>query len=159
PVIQRLGKQLHPNQPYDDPRVTVHIDDGRNFLRSTERQYDLVIYALVDSLVLHSSYSNLRLESYLFTEQAFRDVKRCLKPGGRFVVYNFFRQGWLVHRLEKTLGQVFDTPPLVLALPYRPLIESETIPASEFTMFVVGDIEPLRTAFATYDSYWLRSQV
>ena len=35
----------------------------------------MIAYALVDSLVLHSGYSSLRLESFLFTEQAFRDVK------------------------------------------------------------------------------------
>src|SRR5262249_25469915 len=61
PVIQRLGKNDHPDKPYDDPRVNPVLDDGRNFLRSSERQYDLVIYALVDSLVLQSSYSNIRL--------------------------------------------------------------------------------------------------
>ena len=82
PVIQRLGKQDHPDQPYDDPRVFVHLNDGRNFLRSSNKQYDLIIYALVDSLVLHSSYSNIRLESYLFTKQAMDDVRKRLKPGG-----------------------------------------------------------------------------
>ena len=50
-------------------------------------------YALVDSLVLHSGYSSLRLESFLFTEEAFRDVKARLKPDGAFVMYNFYRQG------------------------------------------------------------------
>ena len=44
-------------------------------------------------------YSNIRLESYLFTEQAFDDIKRVLKPGGVFVTYNFFRQGWVVERV------------------------------------------------------------
>ena len=28
----------HPNRPYDDPRVTVHVDDGRNFLRDSARR-------------------------------------------------------------------------------------------------------------------------
>src|SRR5262249_61404941 len=84
PVIQRLGDRDHPNRPYQDPRVTVHLDDGRNFLRSTDRQYDLIIYALVDSLVLHSGYSNIRLESYLFTRQAFEDLRKRLRPGGLF---------------------------------------------------------------------------
>ena len=50
------------------------MDDGRSFVRSTRKAYDLISYALVDSLVLHSGYSSLRLESFLFTEQAFRDV-------------------------------------------------------------------------------------
>ena len=58
----------HPDRPYQDERVQIHLDDGRNFLRSTERKYDLIVYALVDSLVLHSGYSNIRLESFLFTK-------------------------------------------------------------------------------------------
>src|SRR5262249_25949979 len=78
PVIYELGQRDHPDQPYQDPRVTVHLNDGRNFLRSTDKKYDLVIFALVDSLVLHSGYSNIRLESYLFTRQCFEDVRRVL---------------------------------------------------------------------------------
>ena len=37
PVIQRIGKRDHPDRPYDDPRVTVHLNDGRNFLKSTDQ--------------------------------------------------------------------------------------------------------------------------
>src|SRR5207302_284468 len=96
PVIQDIGIHHHPNQPYSDPRVVPHLDDGRHFLRTTEQKYDLVVYALVDSLILHSGYANIRLESYLFTEQAFEDVRRVLKPGGVFVMYNYYRQGWIV---------------------------------------------------------------
>src|SRR5262249_23195322 len=47
PVIQRLGERDHPDRPYQDTgRVQVHLDDGRNFLHSTERKYDLITYAL-----------------------------------------------------------------------------------------------------------------
>ena len=74
PVIQSIGMTENPDKPYADPRVTPHLDDGRHFLRTTERKYDLVVYALVDSLILHSGYSNIRLESYLFTEQALEDI-------------------------------------------------------------------------------------
>ena len=49
PVIQDIGIRYHPNRPYDDKRVFRYLDDGRHFLRTTERKYDLVIYALVDS--------------------------------------------------------------------------------------------------------------
>src|SRR5262249_57435416 len=90
PVIYRLGRRDHPDHPYDAPRVFIHLDDGRNYLRATRKTYDLIVYALVDSLVLHSSHSNIRLESYLFTAEAFADVKARLKPGGLFVMYNYF---------------------------------------------------------------------
>jgi SAM-dependent methyltransferase len=95
PRINRLGREHHPERPYADPRVTVHLDDGRSFTRGTDRKYDLAVYALVDSLVLHSGYSSVRLENFLFTREAFEDVKRTLKPDGVFAMYNYYRQGWL----------------------------------------------------------------
>lgn len=122
PVIQHLGWRDHPDRPYQDPRVSVHLGDGRNFLRSTNKKYDLIVFALVDSLVLHSSVSNIRLESYLFTRESIVDVRRCLKPDGMFVLYNYFRQGWIVSRLAKTLDTVFGQPPTVLTMPQQDTI-------------------------------------
>jgi hypothetical protein len=158
PAIYRLGLAHHPDHPYSDARVAVHLDDGRNFLRSTQRKYDLIIYALVDSLVLHSGYSNIRLESYLFTQQTFADVRAHLKPGGQFVVYNYFRQGWIVARLQKGLEEIFGAGhSLVLTLPYRQLIEPEKSTFGDFTIFFAGDVEALRQAFGSQPEYWLSS--
>src|SRR6185295_2710252 len=135
----------------------IHLDDGRNFLRATNRKYDVIIYALVDSLVLHSGYSNIRLESYLFTRQTFDDVKRHLKPGGTFVVYNYFRQGWLISRLQKTLDEVFGAGnPVVLTLPYHPEIRPEETTVGNFTLFFAGDTAALRNAFNQQPNYLLR---
>src|SRR5205823_744258 len=107
PVIQNIGVRANPDRPYADPRVTRHLDDGRHYLRTTERKYDLVEYALVDSLILHSGYANIRLESYLFTEQALAYIKQVLKPDGMFVAYNYFRQGWVVERVAAMAERVF----------------------------------------------------
>jgi SAM-dependent methyltransferase len=157
PAINRLGRQYHPDRPYQDPRVEIHLDDGRNFLRSTKRKYDLIIYALVDSLVLHSGYSNIRLESFLFTRQAYQDVSRHLKPNGNFVVYNYFRQGWLAARLQKGLEEVFGAgKTLVLTLPYRKVIEADRATFGDFTIFFSGATDDLRNAFARQPDYWLR---
>ena len=41
PVIQDIGIQYHPDRPYQDTRVIRHLDDGRHFLRTTERKYHL----------------------------------------------------------------------------------------------------------------------
>ncbi len=156
PVILRLGRTYHLDGPYADPRVTAVVDDGRNFLRSTPRKYDLVIYALVDSLVLHSSYSNIRLESFLFTRQAFEDVRRCLKPDGQFVVYNYFREGWIVGRIFASLKEVFRNEPLVITLPARPRIESQS--GGGFTVFFAGESGRLRKAFSRHPEYWLNDR-
>lgn len=156
PVIYRLGRLYHPDHPYEDPRVQIHLDDGRNFLRATERKYDLIIYALVDSLVLHSGFSNIRLESFLFTSQTFADVRRHLKPGGSFVMYNYFRQGWIAARLQKSLEDSFGAGnPLVLTLPYRKVIEPDKATFGDFTIFFAGATAPLRNAFNKQPEYSL----
>jgi len=158
PAIYRLGRAYHPDHPYQDERVQIHLDDGRNFLRSTERKYDLIVYALVDSLVLHSGYSNIRLESFLFTRQTFEDVRRHLKPNGTFVIYNYFRQGWLAARLEKGLEEVFGAGnSLVLTLPYRKVIEPEKATFGDFTVFFAGATGDLRNTFARQPQYLLRN--
>ena len=158
PAIYRLGRTYHPDQPYDDDRVKIHLDDGRNFLRSSDRKYDLIVYALVDSLVLHSGYSNIRLESFLFTQQAFEDVRRHLKPNGTFVIYNYFRQGWLAVRLQNSLDEVFGRGnSAVLTLPYRKVIEPEKATFGDFTIFFAGDTSGLRSAFARRPVYSLRT--
>ncbi len=53
PVIAEIGKKLHPAKPYDDERVQVQINDGRNFLENNQdKKYDLIIFALTDCLKL-----------------------------------------------------------------------------------------------------------
>jgi spermidine synthase len=113
PVIVSLGRQHHPDKPYSDPRVTVVTDDARHFLRTTTRKYDLVVFALIDSLTMQSSFSGVRLESYMFTEESFRAVRQRLAPNGLLVVYNYFREPWLVDRLANIAASAFDQEPRV----------------------------------------------
>ncbi len=152
PVIQNIGSHEHPDRPFQDPRVRVVLNDGRNFLRTSPPEtYDLVIFALIDSLVLQSGYSNLRLESYLFTLQSFQDVRRVLKPTGVYTVYNFFRQGWLAARIREQLRTAFDgADPVVMTLPSRAEVPLNLFEPGGFTLFFSGAdsvIQPLRAAF------------
>jgi SAM-dependent methyltransferase len=113
PVIVRLGRQYHPDHPYSDPRVTVVTDDARHFLRTSTKKYDLVVFALIDSLTMQSSFSGVRLESYMFTEESFRAVRERLAPDGLLVVYNYFREKWLVDRLANIAANAFGQEPRV----------------------------------------------
>lgn len=115
PVIYKLGKKYHPLKPYSMPSVDVHINDARTFVRNDKGLYDLIIYALPDSLTLSSSFSSLRLESYLFTVESFSDTKKRLAEGGLLVLYNYYREEWLMDRLAGMLKEVFGYPPTVIS--------------------------------------------
>ena len=112
PVILRLGAEHHPDHPYSDPRVRAINDDARHFLATTDRKYDLIVFALIDSLTVQSSFASVRLESYMFTEESFRAVRDHLKPRGVMALYNYFREKWLVDRLANTVSDVFGQEPL-----------------------------------------------
>jgi len=114
PQLYQLGKRLNPDHPYADPRVTVHINDGRAFLEQTHTKYDMILFALPDSLTLVAGQSSLRLESYLFTVQAVQAARAHLKPGdGLFAMYNYYRTPWLRDRLANTLDVAFGHTPCV----------------------------------------------
>lgn len=148
PVIARAGMQLHPNKPYSDPRVSLHVMDGRQFLNRTDKKYDLIIYALVDSLSLFSSFSSVRMENFLFTDQAFREARSHLKDDGVLIIYNYFRRGWLAEKVARTLESAFGRDPLVVTFPHMPRIAQEDdISVSPLVMFIAGDTEPIRKSF------------
>ena len=113
PRLVEIGRERHPARPYQDPRVTVHIDDGRAFLERTDKTYDRIIFALPDSLTLVSGQSSLRLESYLFTREAITSAREHLKPGGAFAMYNSYRRSWLLDRYAGTLTEVFGHAPCI----------------------------------------------
>ena len=113
PRILELGKQRNPDHAYQDPRVTTHTNDGRAFLETTNHKYDLILFALPDSLSLVNGASQIRLESFLFTQQALESVRSHLKADGGFAMYNFYRENWLIDRLAGTAATVFKHTPCV----------------------------------------------
>jgi hypothetical protein len=113
PRIMQIGQMYNSDHPYADPRVTRHVNDGRAFLQRTDRKYDLILFALPDSLTLVSGASQIRLESFLFTQEALEAVRSKLKPGGAFAMYNYYRERWLIDRLANTAATAFGHKPCV----------------------------------------------
>ncbi len=111
PRIHDIGVQRNPDRAFQDARVTSYVNDGRAFLEQTTRRYDLILFALPDSLTLVAGQSSLRLESYLFTAEAMQAARAHLTSDGAFGEYNYYREQWLVDRLAGTLQQVYGHPP------------------------------------------------
>lgn len=139
PKLFQIGVDRHPDRPYQDPRVTAHINDGRAFLEQSDRRYDLILFALPDSLTLVSGQSSLRLESYLFTVEAMESARDHLAPDGVFAMYNYYREDWLVDRLAGTLDQVYGHAPCV----------DSVGDAGKLAVLTVGRSEELVTCPAT----------
>jgi len=117
PVIMDIGVARHPDHPYADPRVQRYVDDGRAFLRRSSERYDLIVFAQTDSFVLVGNSANVRLESFLFTREAFESARDHLASGGVVVLYNAYREPFLVDRYAETLREVFGTTPIVRTYP------------------------------------------
>ena len=93
--------------------MTRHINDGRAFLENTDKKYDLILFALPDSLALVSGASQIRLESFLFTEEALRSARDHLTDDGMFAMYNYYREDWLIDRLGGTAAAAFGHDPCI----------------------------------------------
>ena len=110
PVLLRIGRNSHPAHPYQSPRVTVHVADGRQYLQDTGQRYDLIVYALPDSLTALAGQSAVRLESYLLTSQALAAARAHLAPGGTFAMYNYYAP-FVLDRYATTIEDVFHRVP------------------------------------------------
>jgi hypothetical protein len=110
--LLELGRS-HPDRPYDNPIVDTHINDGRAYIERSDKDWDTILLALPDSLTLLQGNSSVRLESFLFTEEAAEAYRDHLADGGVFSMYNYYREPWLVDRYAGTLEEVFGNAPCI----------------------------------------------
>ena len=140
PAIIELGRKLHPEQPYADPRVHAVVEDARSFFNQTDQTYDLVVFGLLDSHSLLSSMAGVRLDSFVYTIDSFEKVKTLLRPGG-YVVVTFFTNDWIEERLGRMLAQVFGADEIYIRK------------SALGTSYVAGQLSPAQQA-ATSTTPW-----
>jgi protein-L-isoaspartate O-methyltransferase len=151
PVLLRLGRDHHPDLPYQDSRVRTYLGDGRRFLRSCSQPYDLILYNFADVTIPSPGLHDIRRVNSLLTRQAFMDVRRCLGPHGMFVLIGRLREGRLAARLRQGLEEVFPEAPLLLPILYQPMIASDS--ADTRVLFFAGNIGHIRQAFQQSSLY------
>ncbi len=143
PVIIKIGKKLHPEQPYSSERVDIINDDARSFFHKTKKRYDLVVFGLLDSHTLSSNLSNVRLDNYVYTLQSIREAKRLLKPGGVLVLIFDVKDEFIGQSLFEIMEEAFDSPPLCFKL-------EDTIRGWGGRVFVEGDPNTISNTMARY---------
>ncbi|MGA7742519.1 MAG: hypothetical protein ABSF35_10600 [Polyangia bacterium] len=76
----------------DYPRVDIVHDDGRSYVRSTQRKYDLIQASLVDTWAASSAGAFALVENSLYTVDAFSDYLSRLAPQGMLSFSRWYRQ-------------------------------------------------------------------
>jgi hypothetical protein len=90
------------------------IDDARHYLSSSDQQFDLIIFGVLEARSLFSQFSNLRLDNYVYTVEAIEAAEAHLKPGGILWLNIWVPQPWVLTKFDLLMGTVFGTDYFVL---------------------------------------------
>lgn len=115
PVILQIGQGIHPERPYDSPKVTLIIDDARSYFKKTRNQYDLIVYGMLDSHTLFSNMSSLRLDNFVYTVEGIREARRHLTDDGVMALFFLTGKEWIAQRLFNVITVAFGQEPTRLA--------------------------------------------
>jgi spermidine synthase len=116
PTIIELGKRLHPERPYADPRCIVVNDDARSYFATTNEKFDVIAFGLLDSHTT-TSMTNARLDHYVYTLESIKQARTLLNPGGVMTLSFVVQKPFVGDRLHAALNTVFGTAPLTFDVP------------------------------------------
>jgi spermidine synthase len=136
PLILRLGKMLHFERPYQSPRVNIVNDDARSYIQNSHSKFDLIVFSLLDSHTTASSFSNIRLDNFVYTREAIARARELMDPNGLMIVKFQVDSVWIAQRLSGLLQEVFHTAPFEIAV--------ESNYGTGGTFYIVGSSEAMR---------------
>lgn len=115
-----IGRELHPERPYDQAGVRTVVDDARAYFSAGDgAKFDVVCYGLLDSHAMSSAMSTLRLDNYVYTEEGIRAAWRRVAPAGHLSLSLACTAGqWFVDRLYWTITKATGREPFAR---YSPL--------------------------------------
>ena len=108
----------------DFPNVSLIVNEGREYAKSTSRTYDLIVMALPSTQQLQSIDSYALSENYLLTVEAIEDYLNILTPEGEliFTVHN----NWEMNKLIITVLEAFENRGIVKSEALNHLLAVET---------------------------------
>src|SRR5262245_60597370 len=78
---------------YAHPRVSIHVDDGRNFVRRSQSKYDVIQASLVDTWAATAAGAYTLTENSLYTKEAFGEYLDHLTNDGVLTVTRWVFDG------------------------------------------------------------------
>ena len=140
PAIISMGRDHHPERPYDSPQVRVVNDDARSFFATTDQRYDLIVFGLLDSHTT-TAMTNARLDHYVYTRESLQRAKSLLRDGGVMVLSFEVLKPFIADRMGACLEEVFQQRPLAFRIPPNPT-------GWGGAMFVAGDLDSVDSCLA-----------
>jgi len=83
--VVKIGKELYKDCNggiFNDPRVTTHVDEGRSFLRASDKKYDIIQMYSNHTSSSVAAGSGAMSTAYLQTAEAYIEYFQHLKPDG-----------------------------------------------------------------------------
>src|SRR5258705_1336430 len=78
---------------YANPRVSIHVDDGRNFVRRSASKYDVIQASLVDTWAATAAGAYTLTENSLYTKEAFGEYVDHLTDNGLLTITRWVFDG------------------------------------------------------------------
>jgi spermidine synthase len=134
PLLIKMGIEYHPENPYKNQNVRIVIDDGRHFFHATEEHYDVITFgqpiATFDNLYAH--FSNIQMDTYLYTIESFRAAYDLLAPG-EIMAVNIGARDWTGKRMTDSLRNATGQEPLAFRNEGMLLFHAQENTYSEFS--------------------------
>src|SRR5258705_4692040 len=97
PIIARdvmLGRfREYSGGVYANPRVSIHVDDGRSFVRRSSSKYDVIQASLVDTWAATAAGAYTLTENSLYTKEAFGEYVDHLTDNGLLTITRWVFDG------------------------------------------------------------------
>jgi spermidine synthase len=116
PGIYALGRELHPEHPYDSPKVRMFVEDARAYFKRAQGPYDVIWFGWLDAHTTGSVYNDMRLDNYVYTRESFSEAKRLLADDGIVILSFASERWWIADRLFAQAREVFGHEPLAYSV-------------------------------------------
>ena len=106
PTFVELGKQIDTYKTYYSNRVSLVIDDARNYLNKTNQTFDFIYFPFLDSQVTVTNSNRFRLDSFLYTKEGLKQAYDKLNNNGVLFINFCSPTPWLKQRFFNILYSI-----------------------------------------------------
>jgi hypothetical protein len=113
PMLVKLSNRFNASGIYENPKVHIHVEDARAFLRRSSVGYDMVVFGFLDSQTLFSTMTNIRLDGYIYTVQSMQSAFRLLNDDGVLSLSFMAGHEWLARKLVRMVEEATGQMPVL----------------------------------------------